>query len=349
MSKRIGLNDWLSRNWQGQLPRLVHVFTDEPLFISQATDLFRQRLRSQTDYQRQVLELDRYFDTQAFLGSLSESSLFGDVSLIELRLTQPKINKEFQGAIEQACEWIANQQIDHHLLVTGPKLNKTQAGTGGLKQIIAAGTSIDCPLITYETLPSWIARTCKEHGVELEPGSSQWLAECTEGNLLAAHQTIQKLAMEHQGKVALETVQQVASASTRFNVFELGETLLAGDTSRIAKVLSGLQEEGEADVLVLWSLLEEVRALSNIKNAMQRGQSLQDACRNNRVWGNRQKHIAVAVRRHSRESLQQLLQACYLAEKTIKGLRRGSAWSLFEMIGLGIAGVRMPSLELTEA
>lgn len=349
MSGQIGLDSWLSPRWSGQLPRLLCLFTDEPLFQSQASDLFRQRLREQTEYQRQVMELDRGFDNQAFLGALSEGSLFGDVSLIELRLGQPKINKEIVPAIEQACQWIESQQIDHYLLVTGPKPNKTQASAGGLKQLLAAGVSIECPSISIESLPGWISRTCRNQGMELEQKGAQWLAECTEGNLLAAHQTIQKLAMEHQGQVSLETLQQVASASARFNVFDLGKTLLAGDPARITKVLAGLQAEGEADVLVLWSLLEEVRALSKIKDALQRGQNLQEACRNNRVWGDRQKYIASAVKRHSRESLQQLQQACYLAEKTIKGLRRGSAWSLFEMIGLGIAGIRLPALELNEA
>lgn len=346
MSKSITLDAWLAPDFSQPLPKVLCLFSDEPLFHTQVTDLMRQRLKRQTEYQRHVLEQERGFDTQQFLGLLSEGSLFGDISLIELRLTQPKLNKDISGAIEQACQWIESGQVDHYLLVCGPKLNKTQQGAAGIKSLLQVGCEMTCPAITLESMPGWLNRTAKGKGFSLQTDAAQWLAERTEGNLLAAHQCLEKLAVEQEGEVSIDIVQQVATDSSRYNVFDLGKTMLAGDKARIAKMLQGLQAEGETPVLVLWSIMEEVRALMKVRDALQRGQSLQEACRNNRVWGDRQRFMPAACKRHGAQTLQTLLNACYTCEKTIKGLRTGSPWPLFEMIGLGIAGEQVPTLEL---
>lgn len=346
MSKSVSMDAWLAQDFAQQIPQIICLFSDEPLFHTQVTDLLRTRLRSQTDYQRHVLEQERGFDTQQFLGLLSEGSLFGDLSLIELRLSQPKQNKDMIQAMEQACAWFESGQIDHYLLVSGPKLNKTQQGGAGIKNLLQLGCEIVCPNITLDSMPGWLNKTAKNKGFVLQADAAQWLAERTEGNLLAAHQCIEKLAIEHQGQIDIQLVQQVATDSARYNVFDLGKTMLAGDKTRIAKILQGLHAEGETPVLVLWSIMEEVRTLMKVRDALQKGQSLQEACRNNRVWGDRQRHMPAACKRHGTQTLQNLLNACYVCEKTIKGLRPGSPWPLFEMIGLGIAGEKIPELEL---
>ncbi|MDX1668951.1 MAG: DNA polymerase III subunit delta [Limnobacter sp.] len=346
MGITITLENWLEPNPSAsELPRLVVLSSDEPLFQTQVSDQMRRRLRQSIEYQRHVLEQDRSFDPRQFLGLLSEGSLFGDISLIELRLSQPKLTKDLAEALELASQWANEGRLDHYLLVTAPRLNKTQMNSAGYKALMNAGAVIQCPSLNIDNLPGWLTRTARNKGLQLRPEASQWLAENTEGNLLAAFQCIERLAIDCEGEVSVEQVQQVATDSSRYNVFDLGKAMLAADKPRIARMLSGLHAEGQAPTLVLWSVLEEVRALSAIKEALVRGTSLQDACRNNRVWGDRQKLMPSACRRHSNESLKALLQACYECEKIIKGLRTGSPWPLFEMIGLSIAGEPLPELE----
>lgn len=343
--KSIALDNWLNNEAnQTGLPQLLCVFTDEPLFLTQAADTFRMRLKKQTDYQRQVLELDRQFDPQEFLSLFAEASLFGDVSLVDVRLSQPKMSKEAAEVFSKAAQWIKEGQTGHHLLVSGPKLNKTQEKSDGFAQLLSLGCEITCKPIDASTLPGWISQSAARKGIKLDRETCAWLAEKTEGNLLAAHQTIEKLAVEHQGDVQLQAVQAMVSNSARFNVFDLGVSLLAGDTKRITRMIDGLESEGEAATLVLWALQEEIRAIRDTQTAMRRGMSLADACRQNRVWGVRQNHIASALKRHSGESLQTLTTWCYNAEKTIKGMKAGNPWTLLEIIGLGVAGIAPPKL-----
>lgn len=284
--------------------------------------------------------MDKSFNESQFLGLFSEMSLFGDLSLIDLRIPNPKLSKEAAVVIEQVCDWLKTGQSEHLLLVTGPKLNKTQQASAGFNKLLGVGTEVVCPDIQIGNMPQWIVGVARRLNLKVDVSSAKWLAERTEGNLLAAHQTLEKLAVQHQGEIGLEQIQQGVSDSARFNVFELSPALLSGDKTRIIRMLEGLQAEGEAPTLVLWALMEDIRALRNIKNALHKGISLGEACKQNRIWGPRQNLIGPTERKHTQESLQTLTDVCYQAEKTIKGLRAGDAWTLLEMIGLGIAGVR---------
>ncbi|NJM32304.1 MAG: DNA polymerase III subunit delta [Limnobacter sp.] len=329
-----------------RLPKALAVFTSEPLFSAQACDLYRTRMRREKQSQRHVLEADRSFDPHEFISLFSEVSLFGDAALIDLRLSQPKASKELAQALKQVCDWLADGRTENHLLVSGPALNKTQSKAAGFAELFQVAIEITCPSITADTLPQWLGKNASRLGLKLGGPACQWLAERTEGNLLAAHQALEKLAAEHQGEVQLDTVQAVASDSARFNVFDLGPTLLCGDAKRIARMLEGLEAEGEASTLVLWCLNEEIKTLRGIRQDMQNGTSLQQACRNHRVWGARQQYIGQAIRRNNSARLAQLVQRCYLAEKTIKGLHQGNPWNQLLQIALELAGIPGPH-ELT--
>lgn len=344
--KSIALEQWLE---QGQrpgatLPQLLTVFTDEPLFLVQAADLYRSLARKQAQSERTVVDLDRQFDPQAFLALFAEVSLFGDVSLIEVRLTQPKMNKEQAQAITQAVQWIAQGQSPHLLLVTGPKLTKTLEKSEGFSALLAQGTQISCKQVGPENMAQWVAQTAQRKGLSMDREACTWLAENTEGNLLAAHQAIEKLALSKNGPVTLDDVQSQVSNSARYNVFDLGAAALAGDTRRVGRMIEGLQAEGEAATLVLWALQEEIRAIRDTQAAMRKGQSLMDACRQNRVWGTRQNFIGQAMKRHGADSLKTLTAWCYTAEKTIKGMQTGNPWTALEIIGLGLAGLPPPAM-----
>jgi DNA polymerase-3 subunit delta len=342
--KQIGLDAWLNDGANIKLPQSVCIFTDEPLFATQAADLYRQRLKKQTNYLRHVIDLDRHFDPQEFLALFAEVSLFGDISLIDLRLSQPKLSKEAAESVSKATQWVADGNTNHHLLINGPKLNKIQEKSTGFSDLLSKGSEIICRPISTENMPGWIVQTAKRKGLQLKNEASSWLAEKTEGNLLIAHQTIEKLALEHQGAINIEHVREIVSNSARFNVFDLGSSLLAGDVKRIIRMIEGLESEGETPTLVLWALQEEIRAIRDTQQMIEVGKSLSEACKQNRIWGQRQNHIAAAIKRHSSGSLQKLNEWCYTAEKTIKGINQGNPWVLFEIIGLGIAGIAPPKL-----
>lgn len=344
--RAITLDQWLASENDANLPPLCCVFTDEPLFLTQAGDLYRKKLKQRGDAQREVIELDRSFKEQEFLALFAEVSLFGDSTLVDLRLNQPKLNKEHAEVLSKVSQWIAQGQSTNCLLVTGPKLNKTAEKSAGFADLIANGTRIECRDITVDNLPAWIQSTAKRHGIVFEPMALQWLTEKSEGNLLAIHQAIERLRIDPpQGPVSLDLVQASISNSARFNVFDLGACALSADTKRLSRMIEGLEAEGEAATLVLWALQEEVRAIRDVKASLSKGIALSEACKQHRIWGSRQQFMSTAVKRHNVESLTQLSSLCYLAEKSIKGVAKANPWNMLQMIGMGLAGVKpIPAL-----
>ena len=109
-------------------------------------------------------------------------------------------------------------------------------------------------------LPRWISERAARHGLALDAEGAALLAERVEGNLLAAHQEIEKLALLHpRGKLGYEDVQDAVANSARYDVFQLGEAALEGDAARSLRILEGLRAEGTEAPLVLWVLCRELR------------------------------------------------------------------------------------------
>ena len=175
-------------------------------------------------------------------------------------------------------------------------------------------------------LPHWIAGRLKKQGQEVESGSKgqralDFIADQVEGNLIAAHQEIQKLGLLHQAGVLTE--EQIRSAIlkvARYNVFELTEAMLAGDLPRLTRMLDGLKGEGEPLVLILWSVTEELRLLSKLKAASDAGESVQQLMRSNRIWGNKERLYPLALRRVQPVKLRRAMQLAAGLDRQAKGL-----------------------------
>jgi DNA polymerase-3 subunit delta len=160
-----------------------------------------------------------------------------------------------------------------------------------------------------------------------------------EGNLLAAHQEIQKLALLHPtGELSFEQIEGAVLNVARFDVFKLSEAVLAGQPARVQRMLDGLQAEGEAEVLVHYTLAEDIRALKRVKDAIQGGSPLPMALREQRVWGNKERLFERVVPRLSAATLAGFLQDAHQVDGVVKGLKRpdwpASPWQALQLLAL---------------
>jgi DNA polymerase-3 subunit delta len=153
----------------------------------------------------------------------------------------------------------------------------------------------------------------------------QFFADRVEGNLLAAHQEIQKFALlyppEKHAELSFEEVESAVLNVARYDVFKLSEAVLAGQSARVQRMLDGLRAEGEAEVLVHWTLAEDIRALKRVKDAMAQGRPLPMALREQRVWGVRERLFERVLPRLSVSTLSELLNAAHRVDGIVKGLK----------------------------
>jgi DNA polymerase-3 subunit delta len=213
-------------------------------------------------------------------------------------------------------------------LVTLPRLDKATKSSGWFSALDSNGITIPIEPVERAALPQWIAQRLaqqNQHVIEGEEGQRtlQFFADRVEGNLLAAHQEIQKLALlQPAGVLQWEDVENAVLNVARYDVFKLSEAIFGGNPQRVQRMLDGLQAEGVAEVLVHYTLAEDIRALKRVKDAMQQGKPLPMALRENRIWGNKEKLFERALPRISAAILAELLQSAHRVDGIIKGLKQ---------------------------
>jgi DNA polymerase-3 subunit delta len=255
-------------------------------------------------------------------------SLFADKQLIEIRIPSGKPGKDGSVALQQYCESLSD---DVCTIVLLPRLDRQQLSSAWFAALEAAGVSIRIDPVERKDLPAWIARRLQQQGLELASGDEAqriltFLADRVEGNLLAAHQEIQKLALLHApGTLNWEQVENAVLNVARYDVFKLSEAVLACQSARALRMLEGLQAAGEAPVLVHWTLAEDLRALWRVKDALQQGKPLPMALREQRVWGLKERLFERVAPRVSADELAALVHAASIVDGVVKGLR-DPAW-----------------------
>lgn len=317
----------IEQHFERGLKSLYTLHGDEPLLQQEAADAIRQRARAQGFTERTTHVVSgAHFDwseVQAAAGSLS---LFADKQMLEIRIPSGKPGKEGSVAIQQLAE--SAQGNDSTLLVfLLPRLDKTTKTGAWFMALENNGVSIAIEPIDRKALPQWIAQRLQRQGQRVVAGvegqqALQFFSDRVEGNLLAAHQEIQKLALLHPpGELTLPQIESAVLNVARYDVFKLSEAVLSGQLVRVQRMLDGLQAEGEAEVLVHWALAEDIRALKRVKDAMDSGRPLPMALRDNRIWGPKERLFERILPKLSSHTLSDLLQAAHQVDGIVKGLK----------------------------
>ncbi|MBN8493185.1 MAG: DNA polymerase III subunit delta [Burkholderiales bacterium] len=310
---------------QKGLKPLYLVHGDEPLLAQEAGDLIRAAARAAGFEERKVFTVSgAHFDWSGLIGASQEMSLFAQRQLIEIRIPSGKPGKEGSEALQRYVEHLSDDVLT---LVHCPRLDGQQMKSAWFGALDRAGVNVRVEAVPRQALPAWIAQRLARQQQRVKEGEEgqrtlAFFADCVEGNLLAAHQEIQKLGLLYpQGELGFEQVEAAVLNVARYDVFKLGEAVLAGRVARALRMLEGLRAEGEAPVLVHWTLAEDIRALKRVHDAVAGGQPLPLALREARVWGLREKLFERAVPLLTPLTLDALLRAASICDGLVKGLR----------------------------
>ncbi|MEZ5562529.1 MAG: DNA polymerase III subunit delta [Gammaproteobacteria bacterium] len=318
---------------------------DEPLLLNEGLDALRAAALRQGCDERESFTAERGFDWTALLASLSAGSLFSTGKLIVLRLPTAAPGDEGSRALRELAARPADGNV---VVVVTPALNRKTADSAWASALHKAGTWVDFRAPSPTELPRWIARRLKSAKLSCEDEAAELLAARVEGNLLAAQQEIDKLGLLYPAgtQLSVAQVQAAVADGARFDIFQLGDAALAGDTSRAVRILNGLREEGVAAPLVLWALVREVSVLVEAGMRAGRGLSLEQAVQASGVWKSRVGLYARALRGRKPSSLRRLPGMARTADQVVKGARRGEAWNALLELTLALTGEPLPAAEL---
>lgn len=194
-----------------------------------------------------------------------------------------------------------------------------------------------------EQLPQWLGQRAAGLGMELDQEALQLLADRIEGNLLAARQELDKLALLYAGqRIGAEQVIQAVSDSARFDIFALTDAALQRQAPRCQHILQALRQEGNDATFVLWALTRDIRMLHTLSRGIASGQAWDSLCQRQRIWGKRKQLVRSACQRLDGTVLEELLQQAAAVDLAIKGQRPDDPWLLLSQITLRLAGCDLP-------
>lgn len=343
----------LTNHLQRGLKSLYTLHGDEPLLQQEALDAIRAAARAQGYTERTSHTVaGAHFDWSEVLASGGSLSLFADKQIVEIRIPSGKPGKDGSVALQQLAE-SAQGNDDTLTIVLLPRLDKMTKATAWFGALDGNGVTLEVQPVERNALPQWIAQRLALQGQRVQAGEEgqrtlQFFADRVEGNLLAAHQEIQKLALLFPAdaggaELSFEQVEGAVLNVARYDVFKLSEAVLAGQTQRVQRMLDGLQAEGEAEVLVHYTLAEDIRALKRVKDAMGQGRPLPMALRENRIWGAKERLFERVLPRISEAALSQLLQSAHVVDGIVKGLKQpdwpASGWQALHKLALQLCGM----------
>ncbi len=326
----------LPAHLQKGLRSLYTLHGDEPLLVQEAGDAIRAAARAQGFTERTSHTVaGAHFDWSEVLAAGGSLSLFADRQIVEIRIPSGKPGKDGSVAIQQLAE-SARGNDSTLTLVTLPRLDKATRTGAWFMALENAGVTIQVEPVERAALPQWIAQRLQRQGQRVTAGEEgqrtlQFFADRVEGNLLAAHQEIQKLALLFpegdgpegpRGVLSFEQVEGAVLNVARYDVFKLSEAVLGGQSARVQRMLDGLRAEGEAEVLVHYTLAEDIRALKRVKDAMNAGRPLPMALREQRIWGLKEKLFERVLPRLTDIALADLLLAAHQVDGIVKGLKQ---------------------------
>ncbi|MCB1777375.1 MAG: DNA polymerase III subunit delta [Candidatus Competibacteraceae bacterium] len=335
--------DKLPAHLRKTLAPLYLVFGEETLLAQEAADAIRAAARQQGYSERECLTVETGFEWNALQQLASSPSLFATRRLLELRMGDVKPGDAGAKAL---IAYAARPAEDALLLITVGKVDWQAQKSRWFATLDEAGVVIPALPIDARRLPAWIERRLRDKGLHPAPEAVTLLSERVEGNLLAAAQEIEKLALTvSDSSLTIETILTAVGDSARFSIYDFVDAALLGDAERVARILDGLRGEGVEPVLVNWALHREIRTLNRLAFACAGGCSLEAALSANKIWEKRKPLVRQALQRLTLSDCRRLLCACSRIDRCIKGAENGAPWDELLATGVRLTGRELLSNE----
>lgn len=310
---------------------------DEPLLVDEAADAIRAAARAAGYADRSVFFIERHFDWDILRQATQSLSLFAERRLFELRMPGGKPDKGAAVLIDLASRPPPDVVC---LIITG-KLDKKAGEAPWVRAVDDGGLWVSIWPVETAALPGWLRTRAQALQVEMDSDAAQLICDRVEGNLLAAKQELEKLALLASSKrITADLVLRSVGDSARYDVFQLSEAAAAGDAERALRILLGLKSEGTEPTLILWALVRELRGLWQARERTR----LRSNARGS-GWNLAATPSARALARIGKMPLAVLLRQAHHADRVVKGMAGGDAWTAITGLTAALAGALQATTE----
>jgi DNA polymerase-3 subunit delta len=294
----------LQQHLTGQLAPCYLLFGEEPLQKLEAIDAIRAAAKQQGYLERISLTADAQFDWNELSNELQAMSLFAERRLIELELVQQKLSP---AANEQLKNLPQQLHSDIILLIHGERSHSDVSKLAWFKQLQTQAVQIPIYALDERQSQQWLSQRARQLQLQLSSDAIALLQQHCAGNLLAARQELEKLALSNLPQpLDANALSSFLADHSSFTVFQLTDAILQGQTDEALHRLQRLCQQDTEPVIIAWQLQKEVLQLRQLQQAPQH--SLNDTFKSLAIWPKRQPLYQNALKRLSASWLDYLLQ-----------------------------------------
>lgn len=320
---------------------------DQVLLVDEAAQSFRDHCAQASYSSRQIFRVDGRSRWDAIEQASQALGLFSERMLLDVRVASTSLGTHGTQALPRLITQLQSQPDPVvALLVRMPQLDGRARASTWAKTLQKLRVLEEIPALKSAQLPAWIAQRLRSHGLIANRETCLWIAERVEGNLVAAHQEVEKLALLHSpGDLPLDAIRAGISYVSRYDAFQWRDALLTGNRIRIAQVAKALQQDGESPVLMLWAITEELRILQALHTqapqGARAGSAWRDALRVQRIWPAREGLYEKALQRLPAKAVDARYVQAHQLDRLIKGLAPKpllpDAWTELLRLGMSFA------------
>ncbi|MAJ75902.1 MAG: DNA polymerase III subunit delta [Candidatus Thioglobus sp. TMED218] len=326
----------LQNSLSNQLASTYFAFGAEILLVEQSLSMIKGIARENGFKERFRFDIDGNFSWDSIISLISSPSLFAEKRIIECRLTTGKIGIKGSKALTEILETLPDDIL---LIISSGKLEMAQQKSKWFKTLDKKGIIIQHWEVQSNQLVGWITRNMSQLGLDSNIEIANAIAYCTEGNLLASMQEIQKLKIAYpDGKINLREYLNQIDQQSQYSVFGMIDSALQGDTDKVNKVFNSLVDDSTPPVILVSSLYREIKNLVNMSIELKKNQTIESILNNHRVWQKRKPLISNALKKHSYQKLQKLLLRLGRIDRSLKGMDNLDVYDELQNVVIALSG-----------
>ena len=326
----------LQNSLSNQLASTYFAFGAEILLVEQSLSMIKGIARENGFNERFRFDIDGNFSWDSIISLISSPSLFAEKRIIECRLTTGKIGVKGSKALTEILETLPDDIL---LIISSGKLEMAQQKSKWFKTLDKKGIIIQNWEVQSNQLVGWITRNMSQLGLDSNIEVANAIAYCTEGNLLASMQEIQKLKIAYpDGKINLREYLNQIDQQSQYSVFGMIDSALQGDTDKVNKVFNSLVDDSTPPVILVSSLYREIKNLVNMSIELKTNQAIESILNNHRVWQKRKPLISNALKKHSYQKLQKLLLRLGRIDRSLKGMDNLDVYDELQNVVIALSG-----------
>ena len=326
----------LQNSLSNQLASTYFAFGAEILLVEQSLSMIKGIARENGFKERFRFDIDGNFSWDSIISLISSPSLFAEKRIIECRFTTGKIGVKGSKALTEILQTLPDDIL---LIISSGKLEMAQQKSKWFKTLDKKGIIIQHWEVQSNQLVGWITRNMSQLGLDSNIEVANAIAYCTEGNLLASMQEIQKLKIAYpDGKINLREYLNQIDQQSQYSVFGMIDSALQGDTDKVNKVFNSLVDDSTPPVILVSSLYREIKNLVNMSIELKTNQTIESILNNHRVWQKRKPLISNALKKHSYQKLQKLLLRLGRIDRSLKGMDNLDVYDELQNVVIALSG-----------